>query len=99
MKKIILKEENIAQQIFFIRGEKVMLDSDLAQIYQVSTARLNEPVKRNRHRFPKDFMFRVTPSEWRNLISQIATSRWNVNRYSFTNFFTTVFSSSWNCKK
>ena len=57
-----------------IRGEKVILDSDLAQLYGVTTARLNEQFKRNIKRFPKDFAFRLTETEYRNLISQNATS-------------------------
>lgn len=57
-----------------IRGEKVILDSDLAQLYGVITSRLNEQVKRNLERFPRDFVFRLTRTEFENLISQIATS-------------------------
>lgn len=58
-----------------IRGEKVIIDSDLARIYGVSTSRLNEQVKRNLERFPEDFAFRLTAEEFRNLKSQNATSR------------------------
>jgi len=64
----------IESLIFLIRGHRVMLDSDLAQLYGVSTKRLNEQAKRNKQRFPVDFMFRLTSSESRNLRSQIATS-------------------------
>ncbi len=71
---IILKEENIVERIFFIRSHKVMIDSDLAQLYGVATGRLNEQVKRNSKRFPADFMFRLTKEEWENLKSQIALS-------------------------
>jgi hypothetical protein len=71
---IILKEENIVERIFFIRGHKVMIDSDLAHLYGVATGRLNEQVKRNSKRFPADFMFRLTKEEWENLKSQIALS-------------------------
>ncbi len=60
--------------IFTIRGQKVLLDSDLAEIYGVTTKRLNEQVKRNNDRFPEDFMFQLTAKEWENLKSQIATS-------------------------
>lgn len=59
-KHIILKEEIISTKIFLIRGERVMLDSDLASIYGVTTSRLNEQVKRNLKRFPEDFMFELT---------------------------------------
>jgi hypothetical protein len=57
-----------------IRGQKVMLDSDLAEIYQVPTKRLNEAVKRNLARFPEDFMFQLNNEELENWRSQIATS-------------------------
>jgi hypothetical protein len=60
--------------IYQIRGKSVMLDSDLATLYQVSTGRLNEAVKRNLRRFPEDFMFQLTYVEFKNLISQFATS-------------------------
>jgi leucyl aminopeptidase len=68
--------ERIEKAIFLIRGEKVILDADLAKLYGVSTKRLNEQVKRNRERFPEDFMFRLTIEEARaiqRLRSQFAT--------------------------
>ncbi len=61
--------------IYIIRGHKVMLDQDLARIYGVTTARLNEQVKRNLSRFPPDFMFQLTENEFGLLMSQIATSK------------------------
>lgn len=61
-------------RIHIIRGQKVMLDSDLAALYQVQLFRMNEAVKRNRNRFPSDFMFQLTKQEFNNLISQIAIS-------------------------
>ncbi len=61
--------------IYEIRGYKVMLDSDLASLYEVPTSRLNEAVKRNKTRFPKNFMFQLTRDEYDFLISQIATSK------------------------
>jgi len=64
----------IEQRILLIRGWKVMLDSDLAELYGVPTKRLNEQVSRNRDRFPSDFMFRLTTAEAANLKSQFATS-------------------------
>jgi len=67
-------EENIIHQIYFVRGYKVMLDSDLAMLYGTSTMRLNEQVKRNLKRFPNDFMFRLTRLEFENLKSQFAIS-------------------------
>jgi hypothetical protein len=66
--------EAIERRIYLIRGYKVMLDSDLADLYQVSTKRLNEQVKRNIDRFPEDFMFQLTPEEAESLRSQFATS-------------------------
>src|SRR5574340_1171940 len=67
--------ETIAERIHLIRGEKVLLDSHLAQLYGVATKRLNEQVRRNPHRFPPDFMFRLTDQEVTNLRSQNATSK------------------------
>ena len=61
--------------IYLIRGQRVMLDSDLAKIYGVSTMRLNEQLRRNNKRFPLDFAFQLTREEFTNLISQIAISR------------------------
>ena len=70
----IIPVEQIASRIYIIRGQKVMLDRDLAELYCVSTGRLNEQVKRNIIRFPKDFMFPLTKKEMENWKSQIATS-------------------------
>jgi len=64
----------IHNKIFEIRGQKVMLDFDLAQLYEVETRRLNEQVKRNIDKFPEDFMFKLTVNEWEIIRSQIATS-------------------------
>ena len=87
MNKIILNEEHIKNRIFTIRGKQVMLDSDLAKLYEVSTSRINEQVKRNIERFPNDFMFRLTNKEWENLKSQYATSSWG-GRRKLPNAFT-----------
>ena len=65
---------NIDREIHLVRGQRVMLDSVLAEIYGVSTKRLNEQLKRNRKRFPADFAFQLTAQEFMNLKSQIATS-------------------------
>lgn len=64
----------IAARINVLRGQRVMLDSDLAALYEVPTKRFNEAVKRNVNRFPGDFMFQVTQAEWEALRSQSATS-------------------------
>ena len=65
----------ISQKIFFVRGTRVMLDADLAQLYGVATKNLNKAVKRNASRFPSDFMFRLSSKDIRNLRFQIGTSR------------------------
>jgi len=69
-----LQPENIKNVIYEIRGQKVMLDRDLAFLYGIETKRLNEAVKRNINRFPDDFMFVLTDEEWLRLRSQFATS-------------------------
>jgi hypothetical protein len=72
MGKALVPLEHIEQAIFLIRGEKVIFDADLAALYGVTTKRLNEQVKRNRQRFPEDFMFRLSWEEAKALRSQIA---------------------------
>jgi len=69
-----LRIASIERSINFFRGQKVIVDADLARLYQVPTSRLNEQVKRNRSRFPKDFMFQLTAEEASSLTSQIAIS-------------------------
>ena len=66
-------EQRVTQAVVVLRGHKVLLDSDLAILYEVSTKRFNEQVRRNRERFPKDFMFQLTAEELPVLRSQIAT--------------------------
>jgi hypothetical protein len=68
--------ERIASKIYLIRDLKVMLDRDLAELYEVETRVLNQAVKRNIKRFPKDFMFQLTKDEFKILKSQIVTSSW-----------------------
>jgi len=68
--------ETIKNKILLIRGQKVMLDRDLAKLYGVSTKRLNEQVKRNIKRFPEDFMFQLRKDEFENWKSQIAISNY-----------------------
>ena len=70
----LLLEETIANKIYFIRNQKVMLDRDLAALYGIETKVLNQAVKRNMSRFPEDFMFQLTEIEFQNLKSQIVTS-------------------------
>jgi hypothetical protein len=72
---LTVSSEQIEQQIYIVRGQRVMLDSDLAALYGVATSRLNEQVGRNRDRFPIDFAFQLTRQEFTALMSQFATSK------------------------
>src|SRR2546421_5353839 len=74
MKKELVSAGRIAQSIYLLRGQKVILDSDLAQLYGVAVKVLNQAVKRNRERFPDDFMFQLTASETSHLKSQFVIS-------------------------
>ena len=94
MTQIIPKPENLAQLVFLIRGEKVLLDADLAMLYGVETGALNRAVKRNIERFPDDFMLRLTSEEWENLKCQIGIS--NASASSSGNSSQTVMSGSKN---
>jgi len=78
----IIPIENLTGLIYLIRGKKVMLDRDLAELYGVETKRLKEQVKRNIERFPEDFMFELSKKEHEVLRSQIATSSWGGTRYA-----------------
>jgi hypothetical protein len=80
MGKNIIPSESIINKIYVFREQKVMLDSDIAELYQVETKRLNEQVKRNLDRFPESFMFQLTKEEWADLKSQNATSSWGGRR-------------------
>src|SRR5947207_13424114 len=71
----IIADEVIVNKIYFIRGQKVMLDRDLASLYGVTTGNLNLAVKRNKVRFPEDFMFRLTKDEFEALILQNTISK------------------------
>ena len=70
-----LVPEKIAQRIHLVRGQKIMLDADLAALYKVETRTLVQAVKRNLRRFPQDFMFQLTDEEWGALRSQFVTSK------------------------
>ena len=94
--------EIIATKILEIRGKRVMLDRDLAQLYGVATRRLNEQVRRNRERFPEDFMFQLSKEEVANLKSQFATSSWGGTRklpYVFTEQGVAMLSSVLNSER
>ena len=80
--QLIVPAERIEHSIYLLRGQKVMLDMDLAVLYDVSTKVLLQAVKRNQKRFPPDFMFKLTKQEVTNLRSQIVTSSgWGGRRY------------------
>jgi hypothetical protein len=82
-----VSEDTIVEKIYIIRGQKVMLDRDLAEMYGVEVKRLNQAVKRNISRFPDDFMFQLSQDEFKNLKSQFVTSSWGGIRklpYAFT---------------
>ncbi len=79
--------EVIATKILLIRGKRVMLDRDLAELYEVDTGQLTRQVKRNIDRFPEDFMFQLTKEEFQTLMCQIGISSWGGTRklsYAFT---------------
>jgi hypothetical protein len=105
MDNVSIPDEIITSKIYLVRGQKVMLDNDLAELYKVETRRLNEQVKRNIDRFPEDFMFQLTEDEWNNLKSQFATSsleNWGGRRklpYAFTEHGVLMLSSVLNSKR
>ncbi len=86
-KAVQVLDEVVEHRIYLIRGMKVMLDSDLAKLYGVTTGNLNLAVRRNAERFPPDFMFQLTREELQDLILQFARSSWGGHRkmpYAFT---------------
>jgi hypothetical protein len=80
MSRAIVPATKIAQSIHIVRGQKVILDFDLARLYFVTTGNLNKAVSRNRNRFPADFMFRLTAKEAEGLIFQFGISSWGGRR-------------------
>ena len=85
--EMMIPEEVIMSKIYLIRGQKVMLDMQLAELYGIETRRLNEQVRRNLNKFPSDFMFQLNQKEYKNLMSQNATSSWGGRRklpFAFT---------------
>ena len=99
----VIPVERLEQSIYFIRGEKVMLDEDLARLYQVRTKALVQAVKRNVERFPEDFMFQLTSQEYKVLRSQIVTSSGKPGRrslpYAFTEHGISMLSSVLNSER
>jgi len=84
----VVSLDRVESLILSIRGRRVILDSDLARLYGMTTARLNEQVKRNPDRFPPDFMFALSRQEFTALISQNATSKGRGGRRKLPNVFT-----------
>ena len=74
-KTLIITDELVMNKIYLIRGQKVMIDKDLAELYGVTTGNLNLAVRRNKKRFPEDFIFQLTKEEYEVLILQIAISK------------------------
>ena len=101
--KNLIPQEVVENKIYLIRGHKVMLSMDLARLYEVPAMRLNEQVKRNLKRFPRDFMFQLNDKEHKILKSQIAISSWGgarrANPYAFTEQGVAMLSSVLNSEK
>jgi len=100
----IIPVERVESRILSIAGQKVIIDSDMAELYAVTTSRLNEQVKRNIERFPADFMFQLNKEEFDNLKSQFATSSsgWGGRRklpYAFTEHGAIMAASVLNSKR
>jgi len=79
---LMIPDEVVISKIYLIRGQKVMIDKDLAELYGVETKQLKRQVRRNIERFPEDFMLELNKEEFDNLRSQIGTSRWGGTRYA-----------------
>ncbi len=99
---VTIPDENILSRIYVIRGEKVMLDRDLAELYGVETRVLIQSVKRNIMRFPNDCMFQLSKDEFEDLISQFVTSSWGGTRklpFAFTEQGVSMLSSILNSER
>src|SRR5216117_1477242 len=102
MTKDIIPVQRIAQAIFVLRGQKVILSQDLAALYGVTVGVLTQAMKRNTRRFPEDFVFQVTAAELRDLKSQIVISSWGGRRhlpYAFTEQGVAMLSSVLNSER
>ena len=100
--KLLVSSERIISRIFVIRGKKIILDRDLADLYQVDTRNLNKAVKRNIERFPDDFMFQLTRKEFLDLMFQFGTSSWGGNRklpFAFTEYGVAMLSGVLNSER
>lgn len=93
---IVIPEALVTSKIYVVRNKKIMLDKDLAELYEVETRALNQAVNRNLERFPEEFMFQLASEEFEILISQIVTSSWGGTRkmpYAFTEYGVAMLSS------
>ncbi len=93
----IIPDQVLENKIYFLRDQKVMIDSDLAELYNVETRVLNQAVNRNQERFPEDFMFQLNKLEWDNLKSQLVISNHGGRRtlpYAFTEHGVLMLSSN-----
>jgi hypothetical protein len=91
-----IPETLVTSKIYIVRNKKIMLDRDLAELYEVETRVLNQAVNRNSERFPEEFMFQLTPEEFEILKSQIVTSSWGGTRkmpFAFTEYGVAMLSS------
>ncbi len=98
----IIPRDRIEASIYYMRGEKVMLDRDLAKLYGVTTGNLNKAVKRNIKRFPEEFMFQLSDKEFKNLKFQFGISSWGGTRkrpYAFTEQGIAMLSSVLNSER
>lgn len=98
----IISDHVLENKFYFLREQKVMIDSDLAELYDVETRVLNQAVNRNKERFPEDFMFQLNKPEWNNLKSQIVISSYGGRRtlpYAFTEHGVLMLSSVLNSSK
>lgn len=96
LNKYLLPEQEIIGRIYLVNNQKIMLDFDLALLYEIPTKRINEQVKRNIDRFPEDFMFQLSQKQWENLRSQIATANHEKRRnlpFAFTEHGVLMLSS------
>lgn len=101
-KNDLIPDELVMNKIYLIRGQKVMLDADLAELYGVTTKHLKRAVRRNSLRFPEDFMFELNTPELENLRSQFGTSSWGGVRYppmAFTENGVAMLSSIWSSER
>jgi hypothetical protein len=101
-KSMVVSDDVVINKIHLVRKQKVMLDRDLAELYNVSTGNLNKAVKRNLPRFPEDFMFQLTDKEFKDLIFQNGTSSWGGTRkmpYAFTEQGVAMLSSVLNSER